>query len=123
MPGDPHALVGFYPVRDLAATRTFYERTLGLPLARDQGQCLIFKVSENAYVGFCEHADAPDPHPGVMITLLSDDVDGLYRSLNDQGAETEGAPRTNDRFAIYHFFARDPNGYRVEVQRFLEPLP
>ncbi len=120
---EPHALVGFYPVRDLAATRDFYEGILDLPLVRDQGACLIYKVSEHAYVGFCQHSDAPEPHPGVMITLLSDDVDGVYDTLHAANVVTEGAPKTNDRFAIYHFFARDPNGYRVEVQRFLEPLP
>jgi catechol 2,3-dioxygenase-like lactoylglutathione lyase family enzyme len=116
------ALISFYPCHDLAATRDFYERELRLPLVRDQKTCLIFKVAAAAYLGFCQH-DGPLPeHPGLIITLLVDDVDGAYRQLRSLGVETEGPPRENPRYAIYHFFARDPDGYRVEIQRFVEPL-
>ena len=33
----------------------------------------------------------------------------------------EGSHRRNERFDIYNFFARDPDGYLVEIQRFLDP--
>jgi catechol 2,3-dioxygenase-like lactoylglutathione lyase family enzyme len=115
-------LIAFYPCHDLEATRNFYERDLCLPLVRDQGTCLIFGVAPHAYVGFCQHNDAVPEHRGLIITLLSDDVDGFYQRLRKLGIETEATPKQNDTYRIYHFFALDPDGYRVEVQKFLEPL-
>jgi catechol 2,3-dioxygenase-like lactoylglutathione lyase family enzyme len=114
-------LIAFYPCHDLEATRNFYERDLCLPLVRDQGTCLIFSVAANAYVGFCQHEAVPE-HRGLIVTLLTDNVDDFYQRLRQLGVETEAAPKQNDSYRIYHFFALDPDGYRVEVQRFLEPL-
>jgi catechol 2,3-dioxygenase-like lactoylglutathione lyase family enzyme len=115
-------LIAFYPCSDLSATRDFYQRDLGLTLTRDQTSCLIFRVCDKAYVGFCQHeADLPW-HRGLIVTLLLDDVDGFYRRVRKLGIETEAPPKLNERYGIYHFFLRDPDGYRVEVQRFVEPL-
>jgi catechol 2,3-dioxygenase-like lactoylglutathione lyase family enzyme len=116
----------FFPVRDLAATRDFYGRDLGLRLERDQGSCLIFAVG-GAYVGFCASAAPEGSTPaescaGLIVTFVTDEVDAWYGRLRRLGIETEGAPRTHPDFGIYHFFARDPDGYRIEVQRFDEPL-
>lgn len=118
-------LIAFYPVRDLAATRDFYARDLGLALARDQGSCLIFGARGGGHFGFCLH-DGGDPlpvHDGLILTLVTPDVDAVYRHLRRVGVETESGPSRNEAFGIYHFFARDPDGYRVEVQRFDLPLP
>jgi catechol 2,3-dioxygenase-like lactoylglutathione lyase family enzyme len=117
----PDGLIAFYPCHDLEATRNFYERDLCLPLVRDQGSCLIFGVTKHAYLGFCQHDSVPE-HRGLIITLLTDDVDGFYHRLRKLGIETEAAPKQNDTYRIYHFFALDPDGYRVEVQRFTQPL-
>ncbi|MBA3531099.1 MAG: VOC family protein [Ardenticatenales bacterium] len=55
----------------------------------------------------------------MILTLISDDVDGWYDRLRGSGAIVVRAPERNEEFGIYHFFARDPNGYRIEIQRFL----
>ena len=34
------------------------------------------------------------------------------------GIHTDGPPRDNHDYEIYHFFATDPDGHQVEVQRF-----
>lgn len=107
----------FFPTTDLAATAAFYEQTLGLALTVDQGNCRIYRAGAG-YVGFCQAETAPQ-HDGLILTLVSDDVDGWYARLHAAGVPTDGAPRANPRYRIYHFFARDPNGYRLEVQRFL----
>lgn len=117
------AFIAFYPAHDLAASRDFYARDLGLELARDQGRCLIFKVAERAYLGFCQAEREVTPPPGLILTLVLEDVDGVYRRFKRLAIETEAPPRHNEGFGIYHFFARDPDGYRLEVQRFHQPLP
>ena len=123
----PSALVSFRPVRDLAASRDFYERDLGLPMVRDQGACLIFRVAPGGYLGICQAGydgrDDPLPHDDRWIeTIVVDDVEALHRRLLRVGADVDGPPRANPRFAITQFFVRDPDGYRIEVQRFHEPL-
>ena len=116
-------LISFYPSTDLAKTRDFYEGLLDLKLARDQGTCLIFKVTAGAYIGFCRHSSVPEYHSGLIITILEEDVDTLYAKLDKANVFLENAPQLNETFQIYHFFTRDPNGYRLEIQRFLQPLP
>jgi catechol 2,3-dioxygenase-like lactoylglutathione lyase family enzyme len=114
--------ITFLDTRDLARTADFYERILGLRLARDQGTCRVYHVAGDAYVGFCERSEAPAAAGGVTLTLVSDDVDGWWRHLAALGVELVKAPADNPPYRIYNAFVRDPNGYLVEIQRFWEPL-
>ena len=115
--------VTFLYTADLAATADFYETVLGLPLALDQGSCRIYRVAESAFLGFCSHssAGARDDTTGVVLTLVSDDVDGWYERLRAGGVPFQNPPAHNTTYNIYHCFFRDPNGYLVEIQRFLDP--
>ena len=63
---------------------------------------------------------AEDESP-VILTLVSQEVDAWYEYLAAKGAEVTQRPVLNERYNIYHFFVRDPDGYLVEVQRFLDP--
>lgn len=113
--------ITFLATRDLARTDEFYTRVLGLPLVRDQGDCRIYRASAHAFIGFCERANAIEAR-GVILTLVTDDVDGWYERLRAQGIAFEKPPTHNPRYGIYHCFLRDPNGYLIEIQRFDEPL-
>jgi catechol 2,3-dioxygenase-like lactoylglutathione lyase family enzyme len=115
--------VTFLYTGDLQATARFYETTLGLPLALDQGGCRIYGVAENAFLGFCSHSSAGQRNDttGVVLTLVSDEVDRWYERLRKQGVAFEKPPAHNPTYNIYHCFLRDPNGYLIEIQRFLDP--
>ena len=113
--------VTFLYTRDLAATAVFYERVLGLPLVLDQGNCRIYGVGAAAFVGFCERADAPERPTGVILTLVTREVDAWYDFLRRQGVSFEKPPALNPTYNIYHCFLRDPNGYLLEIQTFLDP--
>jgi catechol 2,3-dioxygenase-like lactoylglutathione lyase family enzyme len=113
--------ITFLYTADLVSTARFYEDVLGLSLALDQGTCRIYHVSGDAYLGVCHREDAPRPSSGVILTLVSQDVDGWYRALCAQGVTVDRAPTLNERYHIYHCFLRDPNGYVIEIQRFLDP--
>jgi catechol 2,3-dioxygenase-like lactoylglutathione lyase family enzyme len=122
MPAKPfEQFVAFLHTPDLEQTSRFYAGTLGLPLVRDQGTCRIFRAASAAYLGFCTHLDAPRPE-GVILTLVSDNVDGWYERLLALGVEFVKAPAHNPQYRIYHCFFKDPNGYLLEIQRFDEPL-
>jgi catechol 2,3-dioxygenase-like lactoylglutathione lyase family enzyme len=115
--------ITFLSTRDLAMTAQFYEEVMGLPLVVDQGRCRIYHVVGEAYVGFCERGSAPKPPEkpqGVIFTLVTPDVDGWHERLRAQGVSFEKAPARNETYGIYHCFLRDPNGYLLEIQRFLD---
>ena len=113
-------LVTFCYTSRFKETIKFYEEVLGLPLVLDQGRCRIYRVSQNGYLGFCRDTD-PQSAQGIIITLVTDDVDGWYDNLIAKGVGFEKSPRHNPDFRIYHCFLRDPNGYLIEIQRFEDP--
>ena len=114
--------VMFLPTDDLQKIIDFYEGIFGLELVRDQKLCRIYKTGSASYLGFCERGYTIPTDYRVVITLLMDDVDGVYKLLKAQNVTTESSPSLSERFNVYQFFVRDPNGYLLEVQRFIEPL-
>ncbi len=110
--------VTFLYTRDLDATARFYEETMGLPLVLDQGTCRIYRVSADGFVGFCQRAEAPEEPAGIIVTLVTEDVDGWHARLRARGVAFEKAPALNPAYNIYHCFLRDPNGYLLEIQSF-----
>ncbi len=118
----PTGQVTFLPTADLAAVDAFYGGLLGLPLARDQGVCRIYRSGPAAYLGFCDRGYAVPTEFRVVLTLLVDDVAAAHAALVARGVRPEGPPAHSDRYAVTSFFVRDPNGYLVEVQRFDVPI-
>jgi len=114
--------ITFLHTQNLAETRHFYEDVLGLLLARDQGSCLIFQVTPHAYLGFCKHIEPISPGRRVILTLVSEDIDGWYAVLKAKDQDLSAPPQFNPTYQIYHFFITDPNGYWIEIQRFNQPL-
>ncbi len=117
-----HQQITFLMVRDLEATAHFYQALLGLPLALDQGSCRIYRVVGDAYVGFCERPEATGSTGNVILTLVTPEVDAWHQRLQGLGVAFDKPPEVNPVYGIYHCFARDPDGYLVEIQRFLEPV-
>jgi catechol 2,3-dioxygenase-like lactoylglutathione lyase family enzyme len=120
-------LVTFLYTPDLAASRVFYEAVLGLDLALDQGSCLIFSVTREAFLGVCANSATQQDSPGhgrrkgVIVTLVSDEVDAWHDRLRAAGAAIEKPPTYNAEYDIYHVFVRDPAGYLIEIQQFRSP--
>jgi catechol 2,3-dioxygenase-like lactoylglutathione lyase family enzyme len=117
--------ITFLYTRDLARTARFYEEVLELPLALDQGGCRIYRVNGEAYLGFCERESAPERPQGehlqnVLFTLVTQEVDAWYAYLHARGVPFDKTPAVDETYGIYHCFARDPNGYVIEIQRFLD---
>lgn len=113
--------ITFLSTRDLPGTVAFYEGIMGLPVALDQGRCVIFQVTGDSYIGFCERADAPEQPDGVVFTIVTEKVDLWHQVLSNKGVAFESLPRLNPEYNIYHCYLRDPNGYLIEIQKFLGP--
>ncbi|MFW9882525.1 MAG: VOC family protein, partial [Candidatus Thorarchaeota archaeon] len=71
-------------------------------------------------IGFCEHMPAVYKDKSPIITLVTEDVDVIYNQLIKLGVHITDKPKENPKFNIYHFFFRDPNGYTIEIQKFLD---
>lgn len=111
----------FLYTQELAETAHFYENLLHLRLVLDQGDCRIYETAARAYVGFCKRTQPEgELREGVILTLVTSEVDEWYQSLSAQGVEFEHPPVLNPKYQIYHCFLRDPNGYRIEIQQFLQ---
>lgn len=113
------AQITFVYVAELERSANFYGRLLGLELVRDQGACRVYRAATDAYLGICDHRP-PDPG-GVIITLVTDDVDEWAERLRSSGLVVDG-PRANAQFELRHCFVRDPDGHLVEIQRFDNPI-
>jgi predicted enzyme related to lactoylglutathione lyase len=111
--------ITFLYTTDIQTAIPFYEDALGLELALDQGGCRIYHVNgRTSYIGICQREVPREPN-GVIFTFVTQDVDAWYERITSKGITCEHAPRTNHDYGIYHFFVKDPNGYLIEVQRFL----
>lgn len=121
-----HQTITFIYTADLATSATFYEQVLGLTLWRDQGTCRIYEVIPGGMIGICQTGAgakgqvSTGQQTNLILTIVSRDVDGWYAHLQSNGAAIEHPPVTNEKYRIYHFFLRDPDGYLIEIQQFLE---
>ncbi|HCX87472.1 MAG TPA: glyoxalase [Gammaproteobacteria bacterium] len=114
------SFITFLPTRDLVQTARFYEDVLKLELALDQTRCRIYRVAKGGFLGFCLKDEVKQPE-GVILTLVTEDVDHWQALLAEHDVPIETAPVFNPEYQIYQMFLRDPNGYLIEVQRFEDP--
>ena len=119
--------ITFLYTHDLTETANFYEQIMELPLKLDQGTCRIYQVGQAAYLGFCQREATAEASPapgdyGPILTLVTPAVDEWAEHLSARGVVLEKPPAINPRYNIYHCFLRDPNGYLIEIQRFLHPF-
>lgn len=110
----------FLGTKDLKRTSKFYQDIMGLSLYKDQGICLIFNISNQSKIGFCEHMAVIYKDKSPIITFVREDVDEFYIKLINLGVSIKEKPKINETFKIYHFFIEDPNGYTIEIQKFLD---
>ncbi|MHA2288713.1 MAG: VOC family protein [Promethearchaeota archaeon] len=111
--------ITFLGTSNLKKTLKFYQDVLGLTLYKDQKVCLIFNVTDQSKIGFCEHIPVIHKGKSPIISLVTEEVDEKYNELIQKGLEIPESPKLNNKFNIYHFFFKDPNGYTIEIQRFL----
>ncbi|MFX0059952.1 MAG: VOC family protein [Candidatus Heimdallarchaeota archaeon] len=113
-------IIIFLGTKDLKKTSFFYKNVLGLTLYKDQGICQIFNITNEGKVGFCTHLSVEVKEKNPIITLVTEDVDKIYNKLVKAGVKISKPPEFNKKFKIYHFFLKDPNGYTLEIQKFLD---
>ena len=115
--------ITFLYVDDADAAWAFYADVLGLQLVRDQGPCRIYLTAPGACVGICRRLPGrPEGAAGITLTLVSDDVAGWYDRLVARGVEVMRPLGHSAQFNVTSFLIAGPEGQRIEVQSFDEPL-
>lgn len=115
--------ITFLYTTDLERAAAFYGTVLGLELVLVQeAGCRIYRTGPAGFVGLCKPRDGRVPATdGLILCLVTEDVDGWAARLMAQGVELEKPPQRHADFDIYHCFLRDPDGYLLEIQRFETP--
>jgi catechol 2,3-dioxygenase-like lactoylglutathione lyase family enzyme len=114
------AQITFLPSGNLSLSREFYTEILGLEITVDQGSCLIFRVTNDAFVAVCQR-ETVESATGVIVTFVTDDVDGWCERILEAGGRIDAGPEHSDRYGIYHAFLSDPDGNLLEIQTFDDP--
>jgi catechol 2,3-dioxygenase-like lactoylglutathione lyase family enzyme len=120
------SLITFLYTDDFDSSIQFYEHLLGFPLFLDQGTCRIYRVQGDAYLGVCQTGAGEIQHAtrlvqgNLIVTLVTAEVDAWYQYLSAHGVIFEKTPAVNEKYRIYNCLFRDPNGYLIEIQRFLD---
>lgn len=104
----------FYGTKGLDKIVSFYLRKIGCQVWLKQEDCTILG-HDNFIFGFCRREKIDS---SGIITFFYDDrneVDKMYYQFRESA---EHPPLFNEKYGIYHFFADDPEGRRLEFQHF-----
>jgi lactoylglutathione lyase len=115
-------MITFLYYKDLARVTRFYEDVLGLKLVIDQGFAKIYQVAGQAHIGLVDESRGQhrsNPIKPVEITLVVSDVDAWYQRIRSLGVETLTEPSIISAANVRAFLFQDPEGYLIEVQKFL----
>lgn len=114
------------------ASRRFYQDDLALTVLFDKGDVLFFALpgGRGSTLGLVRQGiSAANPPPcdaqtagrdSVMLCLLTSDVSGWHEKLVKLGHPSVQAPQDNPGFGICNALLRDPGGYLIELQQFLD---
>jgi len=108
----------FFKTKMLDELVTFYTSRAGCEIWLEQADCILL-LHGNMIFGLHQQ-DTADT--GGLITFFyesKDDVDRMYDIFKETAASK---PAANEKYRIYHFFARDPEGRMIEFQWFDHPV-
>ena len=108
----------FYNTKNIDRIREFYVSKIGMEIWLEQADCSILKHG-NMLLGFCNRQEIENCGIITFVYKNTDEVYNMYKKLRSSALEE---PTINNKYKIYHFFARDPEGRNVEFQTFLHPV-
>ena len=117
------AITWFY-YKELGQAAEFYGETMGFELVVNQVWTRIYRANEGAFLGivagengFCQ----PQERNAVLFTLVVKDVAPWFDRLKARGADLLTEIEEKEDIQVRCFFLKDPGGYSIEVQQFLDP--
>jgi len=116
--------ITFFYVRNLEKETSFYRDILGFKLVLDQGWIKYFALNDHAQLGLVDASrgsiKASEDKP-VLLSFVVDDPDAYYQRLKEaQYEKPVPEPVTRKDIGIRAFIFEDPEGYKLEFQKFLK---
>lgn len=116
--------VTFLYFDDLVRARDFFQNIIGLEKAFDQGEdyCTIYRVSQSSYLGIVNREKGSvkaTERDGVLFSFVVDDAEKVYEVLKNKNLANMTPLKTNREINIQGFQFTGPEGYRFEVETFL----
>ncbi|MGB9719855.1 MAG: VOC family protein [bacterium] len=108
----------FFKTRNLNSIRVFYTQMVEMDIWLEQSDCVILKHG-NLLLGFCQREEVDTQG---IITFFYENTDQVYNMYKKFRLEALAEPVVNEKYNIYHFFVKDPEGRLVEFQTFLNPV-
>lgn len=105
----------------LSDTAKFYKDLIGLEQVLDQGFCRVFRATKSSFIGVCQRPDRHVEPKGVILTLITKDVDAWHRRMVENGVRIHVEPKYSESSQSYVCVCLDPEGYRIEFQEFRDP--
>jgi predicted enzyme related to lactoylglutathione lyase len=115
--------VTFFYYKDPKKACDFYRNVMGFELVKDKSNEAqnIFKVTDGAYIGIVDEKfgyHKASPAKPVMLSLMVADVDAWYQDFTQKGVKTLNEP-SNWANLLRQFKLEDPEGYVIEIHKFL----
>jgi catechol 2,3-dioxygenase-like lactoylglutathione lyase family enzyme len=108
----------FLKTKEFDRSVRFYRDEVGMkPWLEQPGICIL--RHGNLLLGFHAQPEADTQGMFTFFYRTRAEVDEMYRRLKGC-ATTE--PKENQRYRIYHFFGKDPEGRNIECQAFLHDV-
>ncbi len=116
--GERRTGIVFFRSQMVNELEDFYTETLGCRVWQRQDGVVILRFGS---LLFGLHQSEPVDRDALLSFTLEtrESVDRAYRAL---GALADGGPKLSEKYGIYHFFARDPEGRKIEFQTFISPI-
>ncbi len=117
--------ITFLYFRDYPRAIAFLEAVFHLETVFDPGWARVYRVCGPAFLGAVDAArgsvqDLPE-RKGVLVSLTVKDSAGWRARLEPLGLEGLTAMKHFEDLGLKSFFFDGPEGYRFELQEFLEP--
>ena len=118
-----YGTITFFYYKNLNKAATFYEQVLGFEKVIDIKLAKVFKVHVGSHVGLVDGNIGYlkyNEYKPVMLSWFSDDINGWYNKLLEQGVEIEQLPEKKDYLEMKTMLFRDPEGYLLEILQWLK---
>lgn len=107
----------FLKTQEREKLKVFYQEQVHCRIWLEQADCIILQHG-NFLFGFCQRDNVDND---TMLTFFYETEEEVNRIYNQLKSIASSVPTRNDKYNIYQFFARDPEGRPIEFQTFNHP--
>jgi nitroreductase len=108
----------FFKTKMLDELKNFYTNFVGCEMWLEQADCALFRHG-NFILGLCQREELDTAGVITFFYETRKAVDRMYEKFQETAVSE---PSYSEKYQIYQFFARDPEGRMLEFQYFDHPV-